>query len=234
MRMSFWRALMQVSVLALIVLPGTAFAQYEVFSEPTRIGLVASMDPDAPGHVSLRAELSSAVGTGVADGRITFIDMTTLQVLGWTSVAQPQITAQGLAPGRHMLRADYSGSAAHLPLIILPSQSAEVPLDVTMQPALTLSSSSELIAPGDLVTFVVTVSGDAGVAGGCVTFRDGESVIAARVPLDHAGTAAFTTSALSSGSRTIVVQYDGDTRYAKATAQIEQQVTSPLAAVERR
>ena len=88
MRLSFWRTLIRATALAAIALPGAALAQYEVLTEPTTIVLVVSATPEAPGRVGLRAEVSGAFGTGVADGRISFIDMTTLQMLGWTSVAQ--------------------------------------------------------------------------------------------------------------------------------------------------
>lgn len=234
MRMSFWRALVRAAVLALVALPGAALAQYEVLSEQTTTVLTATADPAVPGRVSLRAEVGTAFGSGVPEGRITFLDMGTLRVLGWSSVEQPQITIEGLPPGRHVLRADYSGSAAHLPLIVLPSHSAEVPVDILMQPALTLSSSNDLIAPGDVVTFAVTVTGGAGVPTGSVTFRDGDEVIAAHVRLDHAGIAAFTTSALSPGSRSIAATYEGDGRYAAAATRIEQQVTSPVALIAPR
>ncbi|WP_420135483.1 Ig-like domain-containing protein [Rhodopseudomonas sp.] len=234
MRMSFWRALVRAAVLALVALPGAALAQYEVLSEQTTTVLTATADPAVPGRVSLRAEVGTAFGSGVPEGRITFLDMGTLRVLGWSSVEQPQITIEGLPPGRHVLRADYSGSAAHLPLIVLPSHSAEIPVDILMQPALTLSSSNDLIAPGDVVTFAVTVTGGAGVPTGSVTFRDGDEVIAAHVRLDHAGIAAFTTSALSPGSRSIAATYEGDGRYAAAETRIEQQVTSPVALIAPR
>ncbi|MCG6204553.1 Ig-like domain-containing protein [Rhodopseudomonas sp. HC1] len=231
MRMSFWRALIGVAALVLIALPGTALAQYEVLSERTTIGLTVTVDPAVPGRATLRAEVTTPFGAGVPEGRITFHDMTTQQVLGWSGVEQPQIIIDGVSPGRHMLRADYSGTTAYLPLIMLPSQSAQVPLNIRMQPALTLSSSSELVAPGDLVTFSVTVTGHAGVPCGRVTLRDGDEVIAGHLRLDHAGAAAFTTLALPPGPHSIVAVYEGDERYAAATIEIEQQVTSTLAAV---
>ncbi len=234
MRISFWRALLGAIVLLVFARPGVALAQYEVLTDRTTITLAVVADPDVPGRVNLRAEVVSAFGTGMPDGRITFHDMATQRVLGWTSVAQPQITVEGLAPGRHMLRADFSGSTGYMPLITLPSQSAEMPLDILVRPVLTLSSSDEVIAPGGLVTFNVAVAGTAGVPGGAVTLRDGDEVVIAHLRLDQAGMAAFTTSALLSGTRSISASYEGDGRYAAAATQIQQQVTSPLAAVTPR
>jgi len=222
------------TVLLLLGLTGSALAQYEIVSERTTVSLSASVDPVASGRATLSAVIKTDFGTSVADGRITFLDMTTMQVLGWTSVAQPQLVVDGLTSGRHALRADYSGSALLLPVLVLPSQSAEVALDVLARPTLTLVSSKGVTAPGELVTLTASVSGSAGLPAGLVTFRDGDSVIAAHVPLDRTGTASFTTSALADGARCLVVEYEGDARYAKATAQIEQLVTATVASAEPR
>jgi hypothetical protein len=54
------------------------------------------------------------------------------------------------------------------------------------------------------------------------------------VRLDHAGAAAFTTSALPPGHRSIVATYEGDGRYAAAVTRIEQRVTSPVAFIAPR
>jgi len=234
MRLLYLGGLAFGALLLPVALTGAASAQYEIISERTMITVSASADPMAHGRVTLTADIKTDLGTGVADGRITFLDMTTMRVLGWTSVAQPQLTVDDLAPGRHKLRADYSGSARLMPVIVLPSQSAELALDVPAQPTLTLSSSQGVTAPGELVTFTVTVKGSAGVPGGVVTVRDGDCVLAAHVPLDRAGTAAFTTSALTDGARSIVVEYEGDARYAKARAQIEHIVTAVVASAAPR
>lgn len=234
MRLLYLRGLALVALLLPVGLTGSALAQYEIVSERTTVSLSATVDPIASGRVTLSAEIRTDFGTSVADGRITYLDMTTMRVLGWTSVAQPQLVVEGLAPGRHALRADFSGSALMLPVLVLPSQSAEVALDVLAQPTLTLVSSKGVTAPGELVTLTVSVSGSAGQPAGLVTFRDGDSVLAAHVPLDRSGTAAFTTSALADGVRRIVVEYEGDARYAKATAKIEQLVTATVASAEPR
>lgn len=229
----FWAVALAACLLP-VGLTGTAFAQYELLSETTTIRLSAEADPALHGRLVLTAEVSTNLGTGVADGRITFVDTGSLRVLGWTSVAQPRLVVEGVSAGRHTLRADYGGSALLLPVIVLPSQSAEITLDVPLQPTLTLSSTSNVVTPGQLVTVTVTVRGSGDAPGGLVTFRDGDSVMAAHVPLDRAGTAAFTTSALADGARCIIVDYQGDGRYAKATARIDILVTTTFASVEPR
>ncbi|WP_322518051.1 Ig-like domain-containing protein [Rhodopseudomonas palustris] len=234
MRLLYLRGLALAALLLSAGLTGTASAQVEVITESTTVALSAAADKAVQGRVTLTAAITTRYGAGAADGRITFLDMTTMRVLGWTSVAQPRLTVDGLAPGRHLLRADYSGSAGRLPVIVLPSQSDELALDVLARPMVTLSSSAGVTAPGELVTFTVTVTGSAGTPGGLVTLRDGDSVMAAHVPLDRVGTAAFTTSALPDGVRAVTVDYQGDARYAAAEAQIDHRVTATIASAEPR
>jgi hypothetical protein len=233
MRLSF--AARAVALAALLLpagLTGTACAQYEMVSEATSIGLSALPDSAVSGRVVLNAALTTTYGQSVADGRIVFHDLSTMKVLGWTDVAQPSLTVEGLSPGRHVLRADYSGSAVRLPLIVLPSQSAELALDVLAKPVLTLSSSEQGVTPGALVTLVAAVTGSHGIPGGAVTFRDGDRVIAAHVPLDRTGLASFSTSALEGGVGGVVVVYEGDGRYAPASAQLDPSGRGALALVD--
>ncbi|MDD5094256.1 MAG: MBG domain-containing protein [Dehalococcoidia bacterium] len=65
---------------------------------------------------------------------------------------------------------------------------------------------------GQSVTFTATISvfsPDAGMPSGPVGFKDGEVMIATGVPVS-AGQASYTTSALSAGSHSITVVYEGD------------------------
>jgi hypothetical protein len=63
------------------------------------------------------------------------------------------------------------------------------------------------------VTFTAIVASNAGgVPTGTVTFKDSGTVIGT-VPLDAAGRAAITTSALSVGSHTITAEYGGDSNF---------------------
>lgn len=70
------------------------------------------------------------------------------------------------------------------------------------------------------MTLTAAVTGPHGVPTGAVSFRDGDRVIATHVPLDRTGLAAFTTSALDNGIGGIMVVYEGDHHYARATAQL--------------
>ena len=220
MRLSYVSAALAVAALmpGLTSLP--AAAQVEVVSETTVTRLDITAEPSVPGRFVLSATVRTGYGAGVPDGRVVFYDLSTSTVLGWIDAGKPSLTVDGLKPGRHLLRADYAGSASRLPLIVLPSQSAEVALDVLAQPRLTLSSSDAAPAPGAVVTLTAAVTGPHGLPTGTVSFRDGDRVIAAHVPLDRTGLAAFTTSALDNGVGGIVVVYEGDHHYARATAQL--------------
>ncbi|RED31782.1 Ig-like domain-containing protein [Rhodopseudomonas thermotolerans] len=230
MRLSFAiRALAFAALLLATVGGAPAVAQVEVVSETTATRLEVAALPSSPGRFLLSATVTTGFGHGVADGRIVFYDLTTSTVLGWTDAGRPSLTVERLAPGRHLLRADYAGSASRLPLIVLPSQSAEVALDVRATPRLILSSSHRAPPPGAVVTLTAAVTGAQGVPSGAVSFRDGERVIAAHVPLDRTGLATFTTSALDDGIGGILVVYDGDGRYEPASARIEPTDEGPLA-----
>ncbi|MGX7744985.1 Ig-like domain-containing protein [Rhodopseudomonas parapalustris] len=213
------------------LLPGVnstpAAAQVEVVSEATTTRLDIAAQP--AGRYLLSATVRTDYGAGVADGRIVFYDLSTSTVLGWTDAARPSLTVDGLAPGHHLLRADYAGSASRLPLVVLPSQSTETALDVLVKPRLTLSSSDLAPAPGAVVTLTAVVTGSHGLPAGTVSFRDGDRVIAAHMPLDRTGLAAFTTSALDNGIGGVVVIYEGDRSYAPASAQLAPSDDSTLA-----
>ncbi|NEW93370.1 Ig-like domain-containing protein [Rhodopseudomonas sp. BR0M22] len=219
MRLSSLFAAVGVAVLLTGVISPPAAAQVEVVSEATTTGLDVAAQPAVSGRYLLSATVRTDYGAGVADGRIVFYDLSTSTVLGWTDAATPSLTVDGLAPGRHLLRADYAGSASRLPLIVLPSQSAETALDVLAKPRLTLSSSDLAPTSGAVVTLTAAVTGAHGLPTGTVSFRDGDRVIAAHVPLSQTGLAAFTTSALDNGIGGLVAIYEGDGRYAPVSAQ---------------
>jgi hypothetical protein len=204
---------------------GTARAQSMILSQTPIVTLTASPDPAAAGDsVTLTASVTTREGGAVPGGRIQFIDQNTLAVLGWADAAKPSIVLPRLTAGRRLIRADYGGTAEHLPLIVEPAQSPPLRLMVRAAPTLTVSSSQNPTGAGQTLTLTARLSGSAGVPRGSVTFRDGDLVLAADVALDATGSAAFTTSALTSGLRVIVVNYPGDALHAATAAQFDQQV----------
>lgn len=222
-------ALLATVLFAVLLASAPATAQTEFLTETTTTGLTVTRDPAVTGRITLTAVIASDFGGAVAEGRVAFYDLSGGRVLGWTNAAQPILTVDGLSPGRHLIRADYSGVSSLLPMVVLPSQSSELAVDVLARPMVTLTTDGGAVAPGELVTLAVNVRGSIGVPGGAVTFRDGDRVIAAHVPLNSAGSASFTTSALPEGVRTLVAAYEGDDHYAPAEAILEQVVSEALA-----
>jgi Bacterial Ig-like domain (group 3) len=195
-----------------------ANAQSTVIDEPTSVTLMSSANPAGDGNsITLTALVLTAQGGAVPGGTIQFVDETTMAVLGWADVATPSIIVKNLTTGRHLIRAEYSGTSDFQPLVLQPSQSALLTQTELATPDVTVSSSQNPSVPGQVVTLTAMVTSHVGTPKGTVTFSDGRSVIAAHVGLDRRGTASFTTSALDDGTRGIVAIYEGDGEYA-ATA----------------
>jgi hypothetical protein len=83
--------------------------------------------------------------------------------------------------------------------------------------AVALGSSGGSAVFGQAVTFVATVTAGAAVPTGSVTFYDGARPLGT-VPLDGAGRATLTTSALAVGAHAITAAYGGDTDDLGATS----------------
>jgi hypothetical protein len=196
-----------------------ACAQSMIIEVPTIVTLASSANPVGAGNsITLTGLVTTARGAGVPGGTIQFIDETTMVVLGWADVATPSITVNNLSAGRHLIRADYSGTSEYLPLVFQPSQSASLTLTMLVTPDVTVSSSPNPGGSGQLVTLTAMVTSKIGTPKGTVTFSDGRSVIAAHVGLDHGGIASFTTTALTDGLRAIVAVYEGDGEHASAVS----------------
>ncbi|GAA1980087.1 hypothetical protein GCM10009777_11900 [Microbacterium pumilum] len=89
----------------------------------------------------------------------------------------------------------------------------------------TLTSDVNPSAVGQAVTFTATVtSGGAPVTTGTVAFSDGGTPLGANVPVDAAGTATFTTSALTAGTHPITATYAGTPAYTTSTGNLDQVV----------
>ncbi len=102
-----------------------------------------------------------------------------------------------------------------------------------VQPTATaISSSVNASVYGQPVTFTATVtSGGSPVNTGTVTFREGNTVLAASVPLDSSGRASFQIASLTAGSSpyTITASYSGATSFAVSSGSLNQTVNqAPL------
>src|SRR5207245_2615241 len=87
----------------------------------------------------------------------------------------------------------------------------------------TASASSSVY--GQAVTFTATVtSGGGPVSSGMVTFKEGNTVLAASVDLDSMGHASLAIATLIAGSHTISAFYNGTALYAPNSGNVIQTV----------
>ena len=133
--------------------PTAVRAQSIIHSEQTRTTLASSID--ATGRTTLTASVTSEGGGGVPGGIVRFVDETTLTVLGWVDVAHPSLVVQRLPPGPHRFRADYMGTSNYLPVVVQPSQSAEVDETIRVKPAVAQSLAQDPCTHGTAVTLSV-------------------------------------------------------------------------------
>ncbi len=101
--------------------------------------------------------------------------------------------------------------------------SANVTLSVSKAtPANSLTSSANPTYVGAPVTFTATVTSAAGTPTGTVSFYDGTTLLGSGTL--SSGVAAYTTSALTSGTHSIVAAYAGDSKFAAVTSSAVGQV----------
>ena len=118
-------------------------------------------------------------------------------------------TTADLTGGTHSLTATYDGDGNY-------ASSSSAPLIQTIDAgsaALTLASSAGTITFKNPVTFTASLPA---TATGNVTFLDGDTLLGTAAA--NGGTATFTTSALSAGSRAITAVYEGDANFSGSTS----------------
>ena len=161
----------------------------------TFMATVAAVDPEA----------------GTPTGTVTFYDIPS-GLLGSSSLeyGYARFETSSLAVGSHSITAFYESDGNFLPSNAEISQTVDRGVTTT-----TLTDSASSIHYGQLVTFTVTVSADAGavVPTGQVTLTDDNSGdVLATVMLDANGRATFSTSSLTADG-TITARYEGDTNF---------------------
>jgi hypothetical protein len=115
-----------------------------------------------------------------------------------------------LTAGAHSITAGYGGDSAH-------SGSASSAITQTVNKANTTTGLSSTPNPSvslQPVTFTATVAPTS--ATGTVTFQDGSTTLGAGAL--SGGTATYTTSSLTAGTRSITATYGGDSLYSGSTS----------------
>jgi DNA-binding beta-propeller fold protein YncE len=139
-------------------------------------------------------------------------------------------TFTGVAPGPHTVYAfavegqdaPLATGAYSAPLVGTMASYAFTVASPSVDPSVSLGSSSNPSTFGNQVTFTASVSGPNGTATGTVTFRDGSTALCSGVAL-ASGSATCSTSALAVGTHDITAQYSGDVKYNPRTSGILQQ-----------
>jgi hypothetical protein len=171
------------------------------------VAVTSSVNPSVFGQqVVFTAKVTAvAPATGTPTGTVTFKDGST--ALGTVALAGGSVTltTAGLTAGGHSITATYGGDSNFTGV-------TSAALGQTVNKAATttsLTSSATQSAAGQSVTLTATVSAVAPGAGTpTVTFLDGATTLGSAQL--SGGKAAFTTSALSSGSHSITASYGGD------------------------
>ena len=162
------------------------------------------------------ASFTATVSPSSATGTVTFLDGTTKLGAEALSGGAASFSTTGLAVGNHTITAQYGGDATD-------ATSSSTPVTVTitspgMVPTTTnLTASATSIAPGNSVALTATVSSTSGTPTGTLVFMDGATVLDTETLV--AGTASFSTPSLSSGSHSIVAQYQGTTTFNPSASQ---------------
>ncbi|SNT19287.1 Repeat domain-containing protein [Granulicella rosea] len=129
-----------------------------------------------------------------------------------------------LDAGPHSFSVAYNGDSENA-----PSVSAAVPYVVAQD--LTTASLASSLNPstvGQTVTFTATMTGNAAVPAGSVTFFDGAAAIGAAT-LNAAGVATLTTGTLAVGTHPIRAVYAATTDFNAASSTVVSQVVNPQA-----
>lgn len=166
-----------------VLLPYLLLGVTPVWAEPaspTATALATDPNPAAPGAaVGFTVSVS---GRGSPTGTVTLSEYPAGALQSATLIAgHATFSLPGLAPGLHLLTADYAGGAG-----FMPSTSTQLTLRVgPPQPSLTsMSVDQNPSAAGERVTLAASVTSAAGfgVATGTMTFRDGQQALGT-VPL---------------------------------------------------
>jgi len=180
----------------------------------TSTSLSASANPAVVGQtVTLTASVAPLTsGQPTPTGTVTFKAGTAVLGVGTVDgTGHAQLDTSFATTGRRSLIAVYGGDGRDV-----PSTSTAIRETVGKANTTTvLLSSANPSNAGQPVTFTATVTAAApggGIPAGSVTFKDGTATLAT-VSLSAGGTAALTTSALTTGLHHITVSYGGSTTY---------------------
>jgi hypothetical protein len=174
---------------------------------PTTTMLASSSSTSAYGQ---SVTFTATVAPSSATGTVAFMDGSSPLGTGTLSAGTATYSTSMLTAGAHSITAGYGGDSAH-------SGSASSAITQTVNKANTTTGLSSTPNPSvslQPVTFTATVAPTS--ATGTVTFQDGSTTLGAGAL--SGGTATYTTSSLTAGTRSITATYGGDSLYSGSTS----------------
>lgn len=171
--------------------------------------------------VTFTATVAATSGTGTPTGRVTFRDGETALGTGELTNGRATFSPMSLTVGPHSIRAVYDGNATF-------DASTSVPLSQTVNQAgttIVVTFPGTALVFGQSLTLTATLSVTAPGAGtptGSITFRDGTTVLGTSA-LTNGRTATLDTSSLPVGTRSLTVEYAGDTNFGRSTSGVVSQ-----------
>ncbi len=188
-----------------------------VNQDATTATVTSSVSPAVFGQaITFTAVVSAAVpGAGTPCGTVTFTDGNTVLASQTLSAGIATFTTAALSVANHNITVSYGGDTDF-------SASASSALVQTVNQDATTTAVTSSVSPavfGQAVTFTAVVSAaapGAGTPSGTVTFTDGTTVLASQTL--SAGTATFTTAALSVANHNISVSYGGDADFSASAS----------------
>ena len=164
--------------------------------------------------VTLTAAVAASTGSTVPSGNVTFTSGTTLigtSALNGTGIAT--YSATNLPVGTDSITATYGGSTA-----FSTSLSSVVEVTVTTLSTSTIvTASSATATAGTAITFTATVAPKTPSPTGTVSFNDGTKALGSGT-INSLGVATYSTSALATGTHSIIAIYGGDADHSTSTS----------------
>jgi uncharacterized protein (TIGR03437 family) len=205
----------------------TQTSNHTVNKAATTTTVSSGTNPSVVGQtLSLTATVTSAY-PGAITGSVTFFDGATS--LGAGSVngsGQAAISTSFASAGGHSITAVYNSDATYASSTSSPSTQTVNAASTTT----TLASSGSPSVFGQSVTFTATVAAVAPGAGtptGSVQFKEGVNVLGTGTLT--AGTATFSTSALSVATHSVTATYLGDPNFVTSASSATNQVVNQAA-----
>jgi hypothetical protein len=197
----------------------TSAALKQVIVAASKTVVTSSINPSQFGQAVKFTAAVTSTASGTPTGNVTFKNGSTTLGTSPVSAGKATLSTSTLTVASHSITAIYSGDSNF-------SGSTSAVLKQQVNKAKTTTKVVSSLNPsnsGQTVTFTATVkSATTGTPSGTVNFMDGSTKLGSHALAG--GTAAFTTTALTTGTHNITAVYVGNGNYATSTSTVLKQV----------